>query len=174
MSELPTAAAELTVTDAERLLFREARLLDETRYEQWLELFTDDGLYWLPVSDEEGVDPRSSVSLIYDDAERREERVWRTLHTPVLDQNPRSRTVHAVSNVEVEPGVDGDALVYCVQQITELRSGGRAQVGLNTQRQLAARCTYRLRHVDGDWRIALKKVVLINADQPIFNLTFVV
>lgn len=164
----------LTVSAAEQLLYREARLLDETRYEEWLRLFTDDAMYWLPVSHNEDIDPRTSISLIYDDAERRRERVWRTLHTPVLDQNPRSRTVHTVSNLEVADGGADDATVYCVQIITELRPGGRGQVGLNEQRTFAARCTYRLRHVDGEWCIARKKVLLINADQPLLNLTFIV
>jgi len=40
-------------------------------------------------------------------------------------------------------------------------------------RLLAGRCEYRLRPVDGQWRIALKKLVLIEADQPLYNLTFI-
>src|SRR5918992_4364173 len=121
-----------TVEAAERLLFREARLLDERRYEEWLELFTEDGIYWLPMHQEDGNDPATSISIIYDDAERRAERVYRTLHTPVLDQSPRSRTVHLVGNVEVA-GADerGDVRVLCSQFVGELRPGGQGQVGLN-------------------------------------------
>jgi hypothetical protein len=47
-------------------------------------------------------------------------------------------------------------------------------VGLNDQRLLLARCEYRFRPADVDWRISLKKVVLLNADQPIYNLTFII
>ena len=92
----------------------------------------------------------------------------------MLDQNPRSRTTHLVTNVEVEEDGGEESIVRCNQLIGELRPGGRGQVGLNDQRTLFARCEYRLRRVDGDWRISLKKVVLLNADQPIYNLTFLV
>ncbi len=168
--------APLSRAEAEQLLYREARLLDERRYEDWQAMFTEDGRYWLPiVMDEDEPDPATSISIIYDDAARIDERVYRTLHTPVLDQNPPSRTARMVSNVEVEPELDGgEAVVRCVQLIGELRPGGRGQVGLNDQRFFMARCEYRLREVEGEWLIARKKVVLLNADQPIYNLTFVV
>ena len=166
-----------TVQEAEALLYREARLLDETRYGDWLQLFTDDGFYWIPVDghDGEAADSQHDVQIIFDDAQRREERVWRTLNTPVLDQNPRSRTVHSVTNVEVdpEPLETGEAVVRCVQLVAELRPGGLRQVGLNEQRLLAARVEYRLFRIDDDWRIRRKKVNLLNRDLPIFNLTFI-
>lgn len=166
----------LTLQDAERLLYLEARLLDERRLEEWLELFTEDGLYWLPIQvDGEDPEPTSAISIVYDDSQRREERVYRTLHTPVLDQNPPSRTVHSVTNIEIDEDPDGgDRRVWCVQTISELRPGGPRQEGLGVQRTFVARAEYRLRQVDDRWRIALKKVRLINCDRPIYNLTFVV
>jgi 3-phenylpropionate/cinnamic acid dioxygenase small subunit len=168
-------ATALTVEDAERFLYREARLLDEHRYEEWQTLFTEDATYWLPIHrDGEEADPSAGISIVYDDAARIDERVYRTLHTPVLDQNPRSRTVRLVANVEVERGTDGDPLVRCTQLIGELRPGGQGQVGLNDQRLFLGRCEYRLRRVEAEWRIAFKKVLLLNADQPIYNLTFII
>jgi 3-phenylpropionate/cinnamic acid dioxygenase small subunit len=176
LSETRGTTETLTVAEAEQLLYREARLLDEWRFEEWLELFTEDGLYWLPVhEDGDREAATSTVSVIYDDTKRREERVFRTLHTAVLDQNPRSRTVHVVSNVEVDPEpVNGDVRVWCSQMVSEMRPGGRGQVGLNDQRTFAGRCEYRLRRVDGEWKFSLKKLTLINSDQPIFNLTFII
>lgn len=176
MSETRSAADMISAAEAEQLLYREARLLDECRFEEWLELFTGDGLYWVPVQGDADRDSiASSISIIYDDAKRREERVFRTLHTAVLDQNPRSRTVHMISNVEVDPEpVDGDVRVWCAQLISEMRPGGKGQVGLNNQRTLTGRCEYRLRKVDGEWKFSLKKLTLIDCDQPIHNLTFIV
>jgi 3-phenylpropionate/cinnamic acid dioxygenase small subunit len=170
------AAPIPAVAEVEALLYREARLLDEHRYRDWQRLFTEDARYWLPIAgDGEEPDPAGSVSIVYDDLERIDERVYRTLHTPVLDQNPRSRTVRLVANVEVDPDpVEGDVRVRCTQLIGELRPGGPSQFGLNDQRFLMARCEYRLRPGQDGWRISLKKVVLLNADQPIYNLTFVV
>lgn len=176
MNETRGTTEMLTVAEAEQLLYWEARLLDEVRFEEWLELFTEDGLYWLPVHEDADLDAApSTISIIYDDAKRREERVFRTLHTAVLDQNPRSRTVHMISNVEVDPEpVDGDVRVWCTQMVTEMRPGGRGQVGLNDQRTFAGRAEYRLRRVNGEWKFSMKKLMLINSDQPIFNLTFII
>src|SRR3954468_14074208 len=98
MASVPTAE-RVGVEEAAALLYREARLLDERRYDEWLELFTDDGIYWLPIHTDGGdADPRSAISIVYDDAARRGERVFRALETPVLDQSPPSRTVHVVAN----------------------------------------------------------------------------
>lgn len=162
-------AAVPTLDEAVALVNEECRLLDEVRYEEWLELFTPDGLYWIPVADGP---PEDAVSIVYDDAERRAERVFRTLHTPVLDQNPRSRTVHLASNVEVQATGDGPRILSS-QLIAEMRAGGEGQLGLGQPRLLAGRCEHRVRFEGGRWRIALKKLVLIQADQPLYNLTFI-
>jgi 3-phenylpropionate/cinnamic acid dioxygenase small subunit len=170
-----TSTRPLTRAEAEEFVYREVRLLDTLRLDEWLDLFTEDGLYWLPVEDGDPADAPNVVSIVYDDAERRAERVYRTQHTPVLDQSPRSRTVHLVSNVEVL-GADerGDTVVACSQFIGELRPGGPRQVGLNHTRIFAARGEYRLRATPDGWRMSLKKLVLVDSDQPLYNLTFMI
>lgn len=170
-----TELSNTTITreEAEALLFQECRMLDDLRYEEWLTLFTEDGLYWLPIVDGEPEGAPKLISILFDDAQRRSERVYRTLHTPVLDQAPRSRTVHMVTNVEVFESESGPR-VLCNLLVTELRPGGPQQAGLNETRILPARCEYRLRRVDGDWRITLKKVLLLEADQPLYNLAFLI
>jgi 3-phenylpropionate/cinnamic acid dioxygenase small subunit len=162
--------SELTRQDAEDLLYREARLLDERRLEEWLELFTADGMYWIPIED--AVDPELEPAMQYDDAEQRALRVYQILRLPHYAQLPPSRTVHVVSNVEVadEPA-SGAATVYCSLVVYEVRSGDHLQLGLGEQRILAARCEYRLRR-EAEWRIALKKVMLIDRELPIQNLSF--
>jgi 3-phenylpropionate/cinnamic acid dioxygenase small subunit len=161
-----------TVADAERFLFAEARLLDERRFDEWEALFTDDAVYWLPIDPDR--DPSNAVAIIYDDRKRLHERVYRLTKTPVLDQNPASRTLHFVSNVEVaDEQPNGDATVQCRQLITEMRPGGPSQHGLNDPRLFAARCEYHLRRVDGAWKIAMKKVVLLTSDEPQYNLSFI-
>ena len=166
----------LTTPEAEQFLYAEARLLDERRFEEWEALFTDDGVYWLPIDPD--VDPARAVAIIYDDRTRLHERVYRLARTPVLDQNPSSKTIRFVSNVEVENGrpdrdSGADVTVHCRQLITEVRPGGAGQQGLNTPRFFAARCEYRLRRVGDAWRIALKKVVLLTSDEPQYNLSFI-
>jgi 3-phenylpropionate/cinnamic acid dioxygenase small subunit len=162
----------ISVDEAQQLLVAEARMLDDRRFDEWETLFTDDGTYWLPIDPDR--EAAGAISIIYDDRRRLHERVYRLTQTPVLDQNPHSRTVHLVSNVEVEPGAaNGDATVRCNQLITEMRPGGPGQSGLNAPRWFAARCEYRLRRVDGAWRIVQKKVMFLNSNEPHYNLSFI-
>ena len=159
--------------EIEDFLFHEARLLDERRFEAWLELFAPDGLYWLPLDPD--ADPTHEPSILYDDAQGRAYRVHQLLHQPHYSQMPASRTVHFVTNVQLdgeEP--DGTLTIRCNLSVTELRSGSsRAdQYGLGRQRDVVGRCLYRLRRTGGGWSIALKKVVLIDCDLPVENLTF--
>jgi benzoate/toluate 1,2-dioxygenase beta subunit len=142
------------------------------RFEEWLNLFTDDGLYWLPT--ETTAEPGQVASLINDDSVRRQERVFRLLHTPAHSQMPPSRTLHIVANVEIEAVSDAQVRIYSNQIIYELRRGDYRQVGLGEQRTFSGRCEHRLRRENGTWRIALKKVVLLNADLPVSNLTFMI
>lgn len=163
---------ELTRESAEELLYEEADLLDERRLEEWLSLFTEDGYYWIPM--DEGADPESEPSILYDDAETRAQRVYQLLHQPHYSQLPPSSTAHMVSNVRVEPeGESKSWIVRCNLIVYEIRPGDWRQGGLGEQRSLGGRCEYRLRH-EGRWRIVLKKVVLLQRHSPLENLTFLV
>ena len=165
-------AMQTTREEAEDFLYREAELLDDRLYEDWLKLFTPDGLYWLPLED--GVDPEMEPSVLYDDSNMREMRVYQLLHQPHYAQIPPSRTIHQVSNVTVRPAeCDDEALVRCNTSVFELREGDHLQLDLGEQRAFAARCEYRLRREGEGLAIALKKVVLIDRDLPIVNLSFI-
>jgi 3-phenylpropionate/cinnamic acid dioxygenase small subunit len=163
--------ASLSLEEAQRLLIVEARLLDERRFEEWEALFTEDAVYWVPI--DPARDPAGALSIIHDDRQRIHERVYRLTQTPVLDQNPPSRTIRFVANVEVEPAGDGEARARCAQLIAEMRPGGPGQAGLNAPRWFAARCDYRLRRAGEGWKIAQKTVVFLNADEPHYNLSFI-
>src|SRR3954469_23727785 len=94
---IETASLE-TLLGVQALLYREARLLDERRFDEWLELFTEDAHYWLPI---EGGGGAGGPSLISDTRAAMEERVFRLTRTLAHAQNPPSRTQHDVTNVEV-------------------------------------------------------------------------
>ncbi len=74
----------------EAFLYREARLIDEHRYDQWLSLWTDEALYWVPCN-EDDTDPERQVSIIYDDRGRLGERVARLKSGAAWAQEPKSR-----------------------------------------------------------------------------------
>ena len=170
---MATLARNMTRQEAEDFLYMEARLLDENRLEEWLGLFTSDGMYWLPIDEED--DPERQASVIHDDPLQREKRVHQLRQGPRYSQLPASRTIHYLSNVEVEAAPDGEAHLRCNVLILELRPGDHQalQRGLGNQRALAGRCFYRLVFRNGGWRIALKKVLLIDRDMPLYNLTFI-
>jgi benzoate/toluate 1,2-dioxygenase subunit beta len=160
----------LTRADAEALLYREARLLDEGRFDEWLAMFAADCRYWVPIGDAD--DPREP-SIIDDNRARLEERIYRLTATPAYAQRPASRTQHNISNVEVLGAAeDGNVEVRCNVLIVELRSGDAMQAGLGKPRLLAARGRYVLAG-GPDWRIALKQLTLIDRDLPHHNLTFI-
>ena len=163
---------KLSRQDAEEFLYREARLLDERKFEEWLKLFSDDGIYWIPITEDS--DPAVQPSIIYDDRLLREQRVYQILHQPHYAQMPPSRTVHFVSNIVVGESAPNEASVRCNLLVYDMRPGDHQNLnfGMGKQRTLAGLCEYRLRF-EKTWSIVLKKVVLINRDLPIYNLSFI-
>jgi len=162
--------APMTRKDAEDFLFEEARLLDERRFEEWLDLFTKDGIYWIPIVEDS--DPGKQTSILYDDNALLQMRVHHLLHERNFAQLPRSQTVHQITNVQVWDGErPNEVRLRCNLVVHEIRRGNHLQLGLGIQRALAGKCDYVLRYED-KWRIALRKVVLINRHLPIVNLSF--
>ena len=99
------AIADLPIRDhARQLIEREARLLDQHRYDDWLAMFAPECVYWVP-STVPGTpgrgDPRREISVMFDDRRRLEDRIYRLRTGYAWSQAPRSRTVRLVTNVEV-------------------------------------------------------------------------
>ena len=158
---------------AEDFLFLESRLLDQRDFASWLDLFTEDAIYWLPMH--EGAEAGLEPSVLRDDKKTLAMRIHQLLHKPHYAQRPPSRTLHAVSNVIVAPTeVAEESLVRCNLMLTEMREGDYQQLGLGNQRLFAGHCEYRICQRDGRTMIRMKKVVLINRDTPIVNLSFIV
>jgi 3-phenylpropionate/cinnamic acid dioxygenase small subunit len=157
--------------DIEQFLYREARLLDELRLQEWLTLFTADGVYWVPLDD--SLPRNATVSIIHDDALRREERVHRALNVDYASQSPRSRTVHFINNVMVDRVTDEIVDVRSNQLIYELRTGDFRQVGLGQLRPIVATVDHRLVVSGGVPKIALKKILLLDRNAALGNLSFI-
>lgn len=147
----------LLVREIEEFLFHEARLLDDRRFEDWMDLFTEDAVYWVP--SQEGQDnPVDTASIFHDNRQLMEVRIRRLRHPANYAQRPPSRTRHLVTNVVLD-GVDdatGELHVTSNLLMAEYRD--------DDQRVYAAGVRYRLRRADGALRIAWKRVDLINCD----------
>jgi len=149
----------------ENFLYREARLMDEHAYDEWLALWTDDALYWVPAN-EDDLDPQRHVSIVYENKARIEDRIARLKSGVAYAQDPKSRLRRVVSNVEIEEGENGEVTVYSNFNLTALR---RSRMDT-----FAGRTIHKLRPEGNGFKIAYKKVVLINNDEVINNLTFLV
>ena len=109
--------------EAEAFLAHEARLIDEGRFNDWLELFSPDCLYWVPITPGGG-DPRREVSHAFDDCRRLTDRVYWLRTGLAFSQIPQSRTRRVIGNVEVldEPG-SGLRFIRSNFIVNEFRAG---------------------------------------------------
>lgn len=154
----------LTRERAEAFLYREAQLADEHRFDEWLALWDDaDITYWIP-SNRDEVDPRRQISIAYDDRARLEERLSRLNSRGAHSQQPRSRMRRTVSNLTIESDDGALAQVEANFTLLALRSGKQDIFG--------GRFIYRLRYDPERIRIVSKKVLLVNNDDFIGNMTF--
>ncbi|MFI5328942.1 MAG: aromatic-ring-hydroxylating dioxygenase subunit beta [Candidatus Rokuibacteriota bacterium] len=150
-------------------LHREARLADEARYAEWLALWTDDAVYWVPASTDPAADPETRISHIYDNRARLETRIKLLQTGHRYSQEPASLMRRLISNIEVEEGTDGALVAGSNFILAELSVQAKAEM-----HWWVGRATHHLRRVDGALRMKLKKVVLINAAEPLPNLSFLI
>src|SRR5215472_6982564 len=91
----------------EQFLFHEALLMDEHRFDEWLALWDDDALYWVPTGRDD-LNPDREISLIYDDRIRLELRIARLKSGFAHAQDPRSRMRRLLSNISIEETGHGE------------------------------------------------------------------
>src|SRR6266849_8126392 len=150
----------------ENFLYREARLMDENAYEQWLSLWAGENIcYWVPSNADEA-DPGEQISIIYDNRKRLEARIKRLASGYAFAQDPKSRMRRVISNIEIDEAPDGIVTTWSNFALGEFRR--------SKQDIFVGRTTHKLRPEGDSFKILLKKVLLINSDGFIDNLTFLV
>jgi len=168
----------LLVQDVAEFLYREAELLDERRYEEWLGLLADDIRYWMPMrrnvkfgeAEREFTRESTDINWFDEGKETLTRRVKQILTGIHWAEEPVSRISHLVSNVQV---IEATPSVADPQEVTVkcrfLIYRNRVETETDI---LVGKREDRLRRVGGDWRIARRKIVL---DQNVLlskNLTF--
>jgi 3-phenylpropionate/cinnamic acid dioxygenase small subunit len=154
----------------EQFLYREARLADEGDYDAWEALWTDDALYWVPIGGEGG-DPEQQMSVIYDNRSRISTRLKQLRTGKRYAQAPPSHLRRLLSNIEFLGGrenPDGDIDLEVAANFLAIESRSRGT------HLWGGRTTYRLRHRGNDLLLAYKKVVLVDNDQPLPTLGFLI
>lgn len=141
----------------EAFLIRESTLLDDRRFEDWRELFDEDGYYWVPLLPEH-TDPGAQAALFYDDRRMMQTRIERLRNPHIHAQTPPHRTCHVIGNVAVTEvdAVRGECTVRSALVMSDYR--------LRAQRVFSGQVRHRLRLVEGAYRIVWKRVDLINCD----------
>ena len=157
-------AEHKTVVD---FLYKEARLADEARYAEWEALWTDDAIYWVPATTSSDIDPTRQISHIYDNRARIATRVKLLQSGYRYSQEPASLMRRLISNIEVEKTESGEFVAGANFLLAELSIQAHHETHL-----WAGRTTHKLRWMDGQLRMVEKKVVLINAAEPLPNLSF--
>jgi 3-phenylpropionate/cinnamic acid dioxygenase small subunit len=143
----------------EAFIHDEVRLLDDRRFEEWMDLFADDGIYWVPTTPQQR-DPHNTVSLFYDDKSAMKARIVRLRHPRIYVQTPPSRTRHLVSGFrfEKEDVPTDECVVSSNFMMLEHRPGYE-------QRIFGGIFLHRLRCSEGRLLIILKRAELINCDE---------
>ncbi len=149
----------------ENFLYREARFMDEHAYDEWLALWAEDALYWVPANADD-IDPQRHVSIVYENKSRLVDRIARLKSGAAYSQDPKSRLRRVVSNIEIEEGENREVTASSNFNLTALR---RSRMDT-----FAGRTIHTLRPEGDSFKIAYKKVLLINNDEVINNLTFLI
>jgi benzoate/toluate 1,2-dioxygenase subunit beta len=148
----------------EEFLYHEAALLDGRQFDDWLELYTDDAVYWIPQGEE--ADPVRKVSIAYDDRRRMHERVLRLSGGFAFSQDPPSRTCHVVGNPRVLSDSNGELELTSNLLVAEVRH--------DAENIYAARVEHLL-VPNGDTFLIRRKVIwLLNSNVPLGNLSFLI
>jgi 3-phenylpropionate/cinnamic acid dioxygenase small subunit len=151
--------------DVTQFLYREARLQDTHAYDDWEALWADDAIYWVPANGADS-DPEREMSFIYDNRSRISLRVKQLKTGKRHSQTPPSQLARIVSNIELLDG-EGDTIRVAANTMV-------FECNMRGETVWATRNEYDLRRVGEDWKMARKKVVLVNNDRPIFTLSFLI
>jgi len=153
MSGVPVATAE----ELEQFVYHEASLIDEKRFDEWYELFTDDARYWMPLTRGQP-DGENHTSLFYEDKLLLKVRIERLKNPRSFSQHQPSWCQHVLQRPAIED--DGATTGRCRLRTPFIY----VETRLDAQLVLAGVVSHWLRRESGALRIELKKVELTNCD----------
>jgi 3-phenylpropionate/cinnamic acid dioxygenase small subunit len=144
--------------EVEQFLYRQAELLDGKHWQAFIDLFAEDGVYWMPVTREQ-TEWEGSPSIFAEDKLMMEIRKGRVSHPNAWSQAPMWETSHLVSHVVLESASAGEVRVRSRFHMMELRRDAVRHFGGTYRHTL-------VRDGTGPWRIRLQRVDLFNSQAP--------
>ena len=146
------------------LINLEGDLLDQGEFNAWLELWHQDGLYVVPI-DPQATDFKNSLNYACDDHPMRARRVQRLYSGESISTTPRARTLRALSRFRLLAADDAQIVVRGAQSLWEHRKGH--------SRHYAADITWQLRRSGGGLLIEQKVIRLINSDDVLHSIGYI-
>jgi 3-phenylpropionate/cinnamic acid dioxygenase small subunit len=151
------APATDVVREIEQFLYRQSELLDGKRWQDFIDLFTDDGVYWMPVTPEQ-TEWEGSPSIFAEDRYMMEVRMGRVTHPTAWSQVPMWATSHVIGNVVIESESADEWVVRSRFHMMELRR--------DTVRHFGGTYRHTLVREHGQLKIKLQRVDMFNAQAP--------
>lgn len=141
--------------DVEQFLYKQAQLLDTKQWQAWIDLFTPDGMYWMP-PDASYKTWDGQPAIFAEDKNLMHVRMGRVQHPDAWSQRPLWGTNHLVSNVVIDKiAKNGDVTARSRFHMMELRR--------DDVRHFAGQYTHHLKKSKGGYRIKLQRVDMVNA-----------
>jgi len=144
--------------EVEQFLYRQAELLDGKHWQAFIDLFADDGVYWMPVTREQ-TEWEGSPSIFAEDKPMMEIRKGRVSHPNAWSQAPMWETNHVVSHVAIESQANGAIEARSRFHMMELRRDQIRHFGGSYRHTL-------VRDASGALKIKLQRVDLFNGQAP--------
>ncbi len=139
----------------EQFLYRQAEMLDAKRWQDWIDQFAPDGVYWMP-ADPAHTHWDGMPAIFAEDRNLMTVRMKRVLHPDAWSQVPNWGTNHVVGNVQVDKvAANGDVVVHSRFHMMELRR--------DNVRHFAGLYTHHLKKTAQGWRIKVQRVDMTNA-----------
>ncbi|WP_062380625.1 aromatic-ring-hydroxylating dioxygenase subunit beta [Pseudomonas abietaniphila] len=145
-------------------IWQEGDMLDHGEYDGWLKMWTGNGTYIIPINPEE-TDFENTLNYAYDDHHMRELRVQRLTGGESISTSPQPRTVRTQSRFRVLADDGVQVTVRCAQNIREFRK--------ESLKFYSADLTYQLIRSEGSFKIQRKVVSLINSDDALAGIGYI-
>ena len=148
-----------TQREVERFLYFQAEVLDERRWEDWLDLFADDGVYWMPASqDQESAEGQPNI--FFEDHYLMDMRIRRIEHPYAHSQVAGHRTSHVVSNVIIQKQDQKNNHIEVTSRFHMV------EYRLDQQRYFGGKYTHKLLETEAGYKIEQQRVDLANVEGP--------
>ena len=153
------------LNDVTAFIWQEADLLDHKNYQEWLQLWSDDGLYIVPAEFAADENYEDTLNLALDDADMRRMRVARLEDGESVSANATGNTVRMVSRVRVLEAGDDLVIARCAMTLNEMRHGKLVTYPADVE--------YQLKPAADGYRLARKVVRLMHADSFLRTVSFI-